>query len=109
MIEDRLYDILKTVNIRIYPLLLPQKCLYPAMTYTLINDADEQDFNGMFLGKNTRIQIDIYGSSYSSVKEMKNEVVEAIYTLGAIEINTQDSIEDDTRLFRQSLDFRIRS
>lgn len=109
MIETVLYNALKTVNERVYPLLLSQKCSYPALVYTIINDADEQSFNGEFLGKDTRIQVDVYDESYIGAKNVKNEVIEAIYTLGAIEINVQDFLEEDTQLFRQLIDFRIRS
>lgn len=109
MIENVLYEALKTVNQRIYPLLLPQKCTYPALVYTIVNDADEQSFNGEFLGKNTRIQVDVYDLSYIGAKNTKNAVIEAIYPLGAIEINVQDFLEEDTQLFRQLIDFRIRS
>lgn len=113
MIEEDLFTHLKasvaSVSERIYPLIMPQNCVKPALVYTVVSDLDEQSLNGCTL-QDIRFQIDIYGNSYAEVKGILTEVKSALYTFGSnpIGLNSRDGFDSDEALFRQIIDFKIR-
>ncbi len=115
MIEEELFAHLKTnvtsVDERIYPLIMPQNCTKPALVYTVIFDGDEQTINGCVVCNNIRFQVDVYSESYAEAKTIKEEVKAALYTFDAypIDLYTMDGFEEEEELFRQIIDFRLRS
>ncbi|PHR57285.1 MAG: hypothetical protein COA44_06185 [Arcobacter sp.] len=114
MIEQELFSHLLTkvtlVNERVYPSLMPQDCLKPALVYSITNDADTQGFNGGLTGFKVRVQIDCYSTSYAEVKELKNAVKAALYSFIYYPhgLNTRDNYEEDVQLHRQLIDFSLK-
>ncbi|MDD5406011.1 MAG: DUF3168 domain-containing protein [Sulfurovaceae bacterium] len=115
MIETELLDHLKrqlpALAERIYPQIMPQGCVKPALVYTVVNSSDNQGLEGCVSSENTRVQIDVYASSYLEAKTVKNEVKAALYSFGSIPyaMNSRDGVyEEEVGLFRQIIDFNIR-
>lgn len=115
MTEAELYSHLKTnvasVSERVYPLIMPQDCEKPALVYTVISDIDNQGLEGCVSSNNMRFQVDVYATSYLEAKTIKNEVKAALYTfeLYPMELNSTDGFEEEQELFRQIIDFTLRS
>lgn len=114
MIEELLFTHLKTevtgVSNRVYPMIMPQNCVKPALVYTVINAKDNQTAVGCVTSSNVRVQIDIYGTSYAGVKGILTEVKSALYSFEVypLGLNSRDDFEEDTELFRQIIDFTLR-
>ena len=115
MIEEALYDHLKanvpSVSGRVYPMIMPQDCDKPAMVYTVVMDMDDQTDVGCVMANNTRFQIDVYAENYLQAKQIKNEVKSALYAFEYYpsELNTMDWFEGEFELFRQIIEFTLRS
>lgn len=113
MIEEELYTHLKNnvalVNERIYPLVMPQKSVKPALVYSVISDSDIETL-GCVVGNNIRFQIDIYGQSYSNVKMIKEELKTALYSFvyKPQNLSVTEGYEEDTKLHRQTFDFKFK-
>lgn len=108
MIEKDLVVSLKTVCERVYPLFMPQNVEFPAMTYQVIYDGTEQSVKGDICGRDARFQVDIYSRTYSEAKSLKQQTVNNIIDLKGGEISSQDLYDDDTELYRQLIDFKIK-
>lgn len=115
MIEEELVAHLKSnvplVSNRVYPLIMPQDCDKPALVYTVINDGDNKGLEGCISSYDTRFQIDVYAEGYLEAKNIKNEVKSALYAFSSYPegLNSRDGFEGGTDLFRQIIDFTLRS
>ncbi len=115
MIEEELFAYLKDnvllVSGRVYPLVMPQDCKKPALVYTVVNDGDNRGLEGCISSYDTRFQVDVYATSYFEAKYIKNEVKSALYDFSSYPeiLNSRDGFEDGTDLFRQIIDFTLRS
>lgn len=126
-LEQALYSYLSTyagltalVSTRIYPVTMPQGVTYPAVTYTRIS-APRIHAMGRDTGlASPRVQVDCWGSSYSSVKGVAAQVRAALQDFsglmgGAGGVTVQrafiegdrDLYESDTQTHRTSMDFII--
>ena len=127
-IEESIYTTLSTdvsvsalVSTRVYPLRLPQKPTYPAITYSIVAG---EEFPAMSVNVDTtsvRVQISCWATSYTSVKSLSNSVKSAIDrksgTVGTIEWKGSfkesevDLYEQDLsinqNIYQKALDFRI--
>ena len=108
MIEKDLYLALKEVCDRVYPLKLPQNALYPAITYMVVNDGQNQTTNGKITSRDVRFQVDIWCETYEEAKSLKDSVVAKITELYASSIYAQDFYEDEVELYRELIDFTIK-
>jgi len=115
MIEADLFSHLQSevtsVSGRVYPLVMPQDCEKPALVYTVVNDADNIGVEGCVSSYNTRFQVDVYADSYLESKDIKNEVKSALYAFAHYPevLNSRDGFEEEEALFRQIIDFTLRS
>jgi len=113
MIEE-LYDKLlwevKSVDDRVFPLVMPQGCDKPALVYTIVSDVDHQTSTGCVEFSSMRVQVDVYATTYFEAREIRDEVREAMYNFSLYpeNFNSVDSYENDTGLFRQKIDFTLR-
>ena len=108
MIEKDLYEALKNVCPRVYPIKMPQDTKYPVITYQVVYDGTAQSIKGDACGRDTRLQVDVWSESYSEAKELKSLVVDEVISLGGGSISAQDLYEDEIKLYRQLIDFKIR-
>jgi len=115
MIEAALFSHLESsvvsVDGRVYPLVMPQDCEKPALVYTVVNDADNRGVEGCVGSYDTRFQVDVYARSYFEAKNIKNEVKSALYAFVHYPevLNSRDGFEEEEELFRQIIDFTLRS
>ena len=113
MIEQELFalinDNVTSVAGRVYPKMMPQDCIYPAVVYSVVNDSDVETI-GCVVGSEVRFQIDIYGVSYSDVKTIKNEIKTALYgfTHKPYDLHSNDDYEPETKLYREMIDFKVK-
>lgn len=108
MIEQELFAHLNenvSVDGRIYPALMPQDCQLPAIVYLVVTENDEQLLVGDVSHVRFLVQIDVYAKSYGAVKQLKNEVKNALYSFKyyPIGLNVSETYESETRLFRQMI------
>ncbi|MFK5937724.1 MAG: hypothetical protein QM497_04915 [Sulfurimonas sp.] len=108
MIEKDLFSSLKTVCDRVYPQIMPEDVVFPAIVYSVIFDGTEQSVAGEICGRTTRFQVDIYSKSYGEVKSLKDLAIVKIVALDGGSVSAQDLYEDSIKLYRQLLDFKIK-
>ena len=108
MIEKDLFSALKLVTPNVYLIMMPDDAIYPAITYQVVSDVQNQATNGNLSSRNVRFQVDIYSKSYAEVKALKDAVVTEVIGLRGGSISAQDLYEDELQLHRQLLDFIIK-
>jgi len=98
------------VSTRNYPVKLPQNPTYPAVVYSrvsanIISDLDNEHKD------NPRFQFDVIGSSYSSVRSVIVQLLDAMVlstTFKAVYLSDQDlEYDDDLELYRGIVDFSV--
>ncbi len=105
MIEQFVYDSLKSVTARAYPLILPEKGSYPAITYQNITDIPHNHLKGGSSAVNARIQVDIWANSYKETKDLYQSVKSALSD--SLVLGTNEFYEKETKLYRLSIDFSV--
>lgn len=112
MIEQELYAHLNAANLasgKIYPLKMPGNTVKPAIVYTTVNKRDIQYLGGQKFREEIRLQIDCYAETYAAVKQLEEETKAVLYLFEypPYELRSIDGYEDQTKLYRQILDFKI--
>jgi hypothetical protein len=113
MIEQELVahikDNVPSLSGRFFAKMMPQNSLKPAVVYSVINDSDIETL-GCVIGSDVRFQLDIYAESYAEVKLIKEEVKQALYSFKykPFNLSSMDDYEDETKLYREMLDFKIK-
>lgn len=99
------------VGTRIYPLLMPQTPVLPAITYQRISAEHIASIGGHSGLENPRIQIDIWALSYNTSKALAAQVraalTESMDGFAALLLTDLDDYEPETRIYRCSLDFSL--
>ena len=92
---------------RIYPSLLPQDPVLPAITYARVGGANVASFDGQNATLNGRMQVDCWGETYAAAKALSKEVRDALEasTLSVVCENEIDFFERAPETHRVSLDF----
>lgn len=98
---------------RIYPLVIPQDCLYPAIVYFKVSEipAHAMGIDGTVL--TARFQISVFASSYKSMKEVSVQVIAALsrYRDAVIQDilfeNQTDLYVDEIGVYQNSIDFMV--
>lgn len=94
---------------RIYPIAAPQNVAKPYLVYRVISNNSNQCLEGGIYENDVRIQIDIWADTYSNAKVTKEAAVDAILGFkSSYNINVMDDYEQDTLLYRQILDFKLK-
>ena len=98
------------VGERIYPITRPQNSVLPAITYTRIFGNPVQSIGGFTSATSEiRIQIDCWASTYDQVQALALAVRDRMFVTAAtfrsyMQSDT-DFYEDDTKIYRVSMDF----
>lgn len=87
----------------------------PYIVYTVVSKTPSVSLTGPNGTEKLRVQIDVYARSYEEVKEIEAAIKTAfIGTAGFnsascanVPISSQDLYEDDTRLYRVSMDYSV--
>lgn len=116
MIESDLYMHLKNdptvsalVATRIYPLKAPQDVQKPYLVYNEIAGQQKQCIGGGVYQEDVRFQVDCWSEKYSTIKELKEAVVSALVGFkSSYNLNTSGDYEDETELYREIIDFKLK-
>ena len=116
-VEPKIYTLLSgdaliaaLVATRIYPVILPQDVTLPAISYSRVSGGQVNSFDGYSDLENPRIQIDVWGETYASVQALAalvHTVMDGATTFGALLESDMDFYEDDTLIYRVSMDFSV--
>jgi hypothetical protein len=60
------------------------------------------------MSRTVRFQVDVYSKSYGEAKSLKDLVFAKVVELKGGDISAQDLHDNETKLFRQLIDFRIK-
>ena len=114
-LEPKIYTLLAAdnpvkglVGTRIYPMILPQDPVLPAITYQRISGGQVNSMAGYGGLENPRVQIDVMASTYAGCKTLAGYVftaMEGSTTFQAVMISDQDIHEPELECFRISMDF----
>lgn len=101
------------VGSKIYPSLIPQKTLFPAIAYQVVSDIPVNSFDGYTSGlRSARVQVDSYSKSYDQAQDIADAVAAVLGSAGdttfsAVQLMRRDLYEDSTSLHRVTQDFSI--
>lgn len=116
MTEVQVYNLLKNdsgvkalINERVYPLVAPQNVTKPYITYRVVTGLKIQCLGGQIFQGDYRMQLDCFGTSYASVKAISQAVKNCLIGfMASNNINIIDDYDDETQLFKQIIDFKIK-
>lgn len=100
------------VSTRIYPLRAPQPVTRPYITYQRITTNPVSSLNGNMYTVKATIQIDAWADSYATARDIYDAVKAYLMSdpagiAAALLIDSRDFYEQETRLYRASLDASI--
>lgn len=96
------------VSARVYPLIMPQDPTLPAITYQRMGSDPVNDLQGYSGLENAHIMLNSWGTRYDTVKELAEDVHEAMDKAGTFKsvlVNDMDGYDPDTGLYVVSQDF----
>lgn len=95
------------VSGRCYPLNAPDPVVKPCIVYQVISDVQTNSLDGFSGLSNKRIQVDAYATAYGAVKALASSVKAAMSTAlpESVHLSSQDLFENDTQLYRITMDF----
>ena len=116
MTESQVYQLLKTntaikdlINERVYPMVAPQNVAKPYITYRVVSGIKLQCIGGEIYQGDYRMQLDCFSLTYSNVKAISKAVENALVGfMDSNNISIIDDYENETALFRQIIDFKIK-
>lgn len=98
---------------RVFPLVLPAKTQRPAVTYQRVSGGLELGLNYADSDTDSRVQIDVYATSYAVAQQIKNKISLGLNgfqqgNIYQISIdNIRDEYEEDEKLFREIIDLKV--
>lgn len=101
-------DVKRMVTRRVYPIVLPQNCDFPAVSYQRITGVKVNDLQGYGNLQNARIQVDAWAKSYDEVKQLGAYIHTAMNGAGTFHsllVTDSDGYDADAGLFRLTMDF----
>ena len=116
MTESDVYQLLKSnvaikalINERVYPLVAPQNVAKPYITYQVVTGLKLKCMGGKIYQGDYRMQLDCFSLTYSNVKAISKAVENALEGfMSSDDINIMDDYENETALFRQIIDFKLK-
>ena len=101
-------NIKRMVTRRVYPIVLPQNCDFPAISYQRVTGVRVNDLSGYSNLQNAHVQIDSWATSYNEVKELGayiHTTMNGANTFKSLLISDSDGYDADAALYRLSMDF----
>lgn len=117
MTEKKVYELLKNdtgvkalIDGRVYHLVAPQNVQKPYMIYRVITGLKIQCLGGQIFQGDYRMQLDCYSTISSNVGAISKAVESCLEGfLSSNSINIMDDYEDETKLFKKIIDFKIKN
>lgn len=88
-----------------FPILAPANTQAPYATYFRVSETSSDSLAEPAALRNTRVQIDVYASTYEESTRLSDKTRFALYELQGVHIQTTEMYEDEVQLYRTSLDF----
>lgn len=114
-VESKLYALLTAdpavsaiVGTRVYPMVLPQRCTFPAASYFRVSGGQQNTLDGYSGTENPRIQVDCWAREYADAKALASAIrtaMDGATNFKALCISDRDMYEDDAELHRVLLEF----
>lgn len=96
---------------RVYPDILPQNVTLPAITFFRVSGRHEVSMGGSSGLDNLRVQVDCWASSRSDADTLAESVRTAMFAATTFSVGgvdgPMDTYEDDTLIYRTSMDFSV--
>ncbi len=94
---------------RVYPLTAPDSVAKPYITYQRISSNSENVLSGTSGLTNTRVQIDVYATTYAEATSIAAQVdaLMSVWSVQNVSISLQDFYEDQVQLYRISHDYSL--
>jgi hypothetical protein len=98
---------------RVYPTVLPQNCVFPAVAYTVISDRQTRSLGGFTSGqRNALVQVDCYARTRDAAQALADAVADVLssYTtpeLCSSQVSRRDLYDDEAALHRVSTDYSL--
>jgi hypothetical protein len=107
-IENDLNVILSPlVSGRCYPLVAPDNAVKPYILFQVIKNSPEMSLDGTNTIDRCKVQIDIYGDSYASIKQLESQVRDTMASANFT--NTplffKDLYDEDLNLYREQMKY----
>jgi hypothetical protein len=98
-----------TAGDRIYPMTAPDVVVKPYITYQRISGSTENVLSGSSGLTNTRMQIDVYSTTYGEAQAIAAQVdaLMAGWSVQNVSLPSQDAYEPDVKLYRVILEYSI--
>ena len=113
-LRDQIITSAPLVNGRVYPIIIPQNAVFPCARYNRVSVLRDYTLSGPDCLPAVRFQVDVFGSSFSAVREAWDEIrkgLDGFDGVGDIQYvtldNETDDYEDDTKLYRVIGDFVV--
>ena len=107
MSEIAVYNAIKSLGVAVYPHIAPQDATLPCITYFVVIERKKQVNDASIYGEVKRFQVDVWSESYKEAKELKEQVVGKMVDLDATGISVRDLFEEDSKVYRQIIEFYI--
>lgn len=94
---------------RVYPLVMPEKSVMPAIVFLRIASTPENTLNGGATIDQIRFQVDTYANTYAEAKSVSASVrtaMESASFKGTLQTD-QDLFEPDVKLYRVTQDYYV--
>lgn len=107
-IQEQLVSYLAPVA-ALHPMVAPQGTSLPYVTYQRVSNTVNNVLSGPPSIDNTRIQVDVWDSTYAGVQALAQSLVAAMQTWSVqnVLISNYDLYEQDVQTFRVLLEFSI--
>lgn len=103
---------------RVYPLALPDNCVFPAITFSLVDSPKTRSHSSKVNLSRPRYQFDCWAKSYGEIEQMNlalNNLFEGFTGMvgqshksgGSFNVLEADAYEADTGLFHRIVDFQV--
>ncbi len=103
MIEHAIYSILSNdsgvsaITTRIYPIMLPQNAVYPAISYQVNEDSEIETFDGQGTFQRISLEVDAWSDTHANMLTLADAIKAAIKNYsGTVASNTIDKITIDS-------------
>lgn len=93
------------VTKRVYPVVIPQKGSFPAVTYQRVSGNRVNGLDGAGELVQARVQVDCWAESYSAVRALADAVSAALTGIGFLPVGDRDGFEDEVLVHRVILEF----
>ena len=103
------------VGARIYPVILPQRVSYPAISYSLVSRQPVEAMGSDATLALSRLQVNAWGDTYKEAKDLAFAIRDALKRTRSAVTGVQDilmptmldTIDPETRIYRVMLDFMV--